>query len=76
MLRGGAEIVRENDFEVPLVPGKCSETVKLNVPTAVGVPVMAPLAESRESPGGKFPDSPQMAPVQLVHVNVVEYATL
>jgi len=31
-------------------------TVKLNVPSAVGVPKMAPVFELRLKPGGRLPD--------------------
>lgn len=46
--------VQSQDAEVP--PVACNCTVKLKVPTAVGVPDKAPVDAFNVSPGGREPD--------------------
>jgi hypothetical protein len=54
---GVPAIAIESDFEAVLAgaPESRACTVNEKVPPALGVPVMAPLEELRESPGGRLP---------------------
>ena len=54
MMPGGVFTVRVSDLELE-PPALVALTVKVKMPAAVGVPLMMPLEDAKESPAGSAP---------------------
>jgi hypothetical protein len=54
LIATGGLIWMEKVFS-PDAPGLVTRTLKFEVPTAVGVPLMTPVVDDSDNPAGKFP---------------------